>query len=74
MPHFGKWVCPACAQGVKRAGVEEELARRRGLLAKLEAAEPYPGLEALKRETRNGIERLERRMNERERSAAERKA
>lgn len=48
----------------KRTPVEDMLEKRRALLARLEAAEPYPGLEAFKRETRNGIERLERRMKD----------
>lgn len=48
----------------KRTPIETMLAERKALLKRLEAAEPYPGLEALKRETRNGIERLERRMRD----------
>ena len=61
VPHWGKWVCPACAQGIQREPAGDALARRRALLARLEQEEPHPGIDRFKDEVRAGIERLERR-------------
>ena len=49
---------------VERVSVEEMLEERKALLQRLEAEEPYPGLERFIGEVRCGIERLERRMGE----------
>ncbi len=58
-------------QDVKRTPVEDMLEKRKALLARLEAEKPFPGLERFIRETRCGIERLERRMkNERNHESA----
>lgn len=58
----GERVCPACAQGVRRQDAAEELERRKALLRRLEAAEPFPGIERLIGDARCGVERIERRI------------
>ena len=58
----GRRLCPACAQGVRRDGAAE-LAERRALLARLEAA-GRPEAERLRRELRLSVERMERRLRQ----------
>lgn len=61
----GETLCPACAQGVTRVPVEEMLAHRRAVLARMEAEEnSSPGIARFIAELKNDIERLERRANE----------
>ena len=62
--HWGKMVCPACAQGVKRTPALTDLESRQMLLKKLEAAEPFPGVEKLIGDVKLSIERLEKRMRD----------
>ena len=76
----GETLCPACAQGVTRAPVEEMLEHRRAVLARMEAeytssghdGPPSPqgegkgnqGIARFIAELKNDIERLERRQDE----------
>lgn len=57
-----RWPRNGANQDVERVSVEEMLAERKALLARLEAEEPYPGLDRFKREVQCGIERLTRRI------------
>lgn len=62
VPRYGKWVCPSCAQGVKRERATDALEKRRALLRRLEAeGDNNPGMLRFRHEVERSIEELERR-------------
>lgn len=64
VPHWGKWCCPACAQDVPVQRAADELAKRRALLARLEAeGTDNEGVLRFRREVEQSIKRLEEREN-----------
>lgn len=72
VPRFGRWVCPACAQGVRREPVADTLEKRRALRERVirqlqgeeESHVAAENLRAFLREVESGIEALERRESE----------